>query len=1009
MPIDPYAGLGVEEVEAIDPYAGMGVEAPVSLSAASTEEDPYAGMGVEDAPATESPITPEIRATEGFWNTIESPITMMKKESIPAHLIKYFTTTKEEFDVANASERKDAIHSTPILESMNQQLDRYERRINEGVASPEQIEQFGLLQDAYGDMYQKIEAEYEKGGIDPAEIVGGLIDAFKNDAGGTTAEMLNSLMATPELMLTPVGWEKAAMSAAKLGATKAAQTAAGMTGAGVTAGGVVGLESATADLAETGEVDPVGVAVDTSLGAFFGAATVGTLKGGSKLLGDMAERKLPKQVEAARDMVRERAIELIEDSHLRQMPTEQAVKRAIVETKMSPDVRSKLSGPEELKSEKYFISDEEVAAKGSQLADEMLSWKGKLKTTGKRIAETIDDTLGATTTRLSIIDPSLGHSLKRHDMQQAARIKGWLDIKDEYIDMLDSVPKKKIGTEGLTLRTKAEQLINNGEPEQLRELLIDAKIPDVEGKMNVLTKVYEKMDQDFADAKAAGIKMGGEAGKFYFPRSIKNYEALMQRRGYRKTEVDKALAKFINRKYKAINKNFEPVLPTTLTKDKVSKYLSNQEVTKAFNEYFGGRADASGASTSHVAPRVFDRIASNEMVDYADTVEALNEYIINMSGKIQVGKFFGGKAIVEGDDAVKKSIGEFAAKLYNSGKITNKDQEAVKKLLFARFVESARQTSPTVAALKDIGYIATLANPLSAGTQLGDIGSSFYLTNAADTVTSMGKVLSGKAELNMKEMGLDNIVQEFEHLRPTAKILKKSLAMSGFSAVDRLGKNTILNASLRQYRRMAKDVKGRNDIRDKYRDAFTPKQMNKMLDDLEKGDVMTDDIKYLAWHELSRAQPISMSEMPLHYLRHPNARMFYALKTFTIKQLDAIRRDAYLELKAGKPGKATANLVRHAGILGISNAGVEEVKAWVQGKENPEFDDLVYTTMIRNYGISQWLLEREKPSEAIISLVTPPFLGVIDDITSFIAGSDKRMTSFSGLRKTKAAITGEED
>jgi hypothetical protein len=137
--------------------------------------------------------------------------------------------------------------------------------------------------------------------------------------------------------------------------------------------------------------------------------------------------------------------------------------------------------------------------------------------------------------------------------------------------------------------------------------------------------------------------------------------------------------------------------------------------------------------------------------------------------------------------------------------------------------------------------------------------------------------------------------------------------------------------------------------------------------------------------------------------------MFYALKTFTIKQLDAIRRDAYLELKAGKPGKATANLVRHAGILGISNAGVEEVKAWVQGKENPEFDDLVYTTMIRNYGISQWLLEREKPSEAIISLVTPPFLGVIDDITSFIAGSDKRMTSFSGLRKTKAAITGEED
>ena len=46
--------------------------------------------------------------------------------------------------------------------------------------------------------------------------------------------------------------------------------------------------------------------------------------------------------------------------------------------------------------------------------------------------------------------------------------------------------------------------------------------------------------------------------------------------------------------------------------------------------------------------------------------------------------------------------------------------------------------------------------------------------------------------------------------------------------------------------------------------------------------------------------PINSTEMPLKYLKHPNGRVFYMLKTFTIKQFDVMRRDGIHLMKAMK-------------------------------------------------------------------------------------------------------------
>jgi hypothetical protein len=48
---------------------------------------------------------------------------------------------------------------------------------------------------------------------------------------------------------------------------------------------------------------------------------------------------------------------------------------------------------------------------------------------------------------------------------------------------------------------------------------------------------------------------------------------------------------------------------------------------------------------------------------------------------------------------------------------------------------------------------------------------------------------------------------------------------------------------------------------------------------------MTDDVKMYLFMKLSQVQPLTQSEMPVGYLKNPNLRIFYMLKTFSIRQV----------------------------------------------------------------------------------------------------------------------------
>lgn len=58
------------------------------------------------------------------------------------------------------------------------------------------------------------------------------------------------------------------------------------------------------------------------------------------------------------------------------------------------------------------------------------------------------------------------------------------------------------------------------------------------------------------------------------------------------------------------------------------------------------------------------------------------------------------------------------------------------------------------------------------------------------------------------------------------------------------------------------------------------------------------------FNELAEIQPITLSEMPERYLKHPNGRIMYALKSFTLKQIDVLRKNIVQEWNKGNKIKA---------------------------------------------------------------------------------------------------------
>ena len=262
---------------------------------------------------------------------------------------------------------------------------------------------------------------------------------------------------------------------------------------------------------------------------------------------------------------------------------------------------------------------------------------------------------------------------------------------------------------------------------------------------------------------------------------------------------------------------------------------------------------------------------------------------------------------------------------------------------------------------------------MSALVQLGDVAVSAALKGSWNTLTSL--MLPKRVKLSQV---LDNTIsKEFADPSLFAKALEKSFKVSGFKMVDKLGKETILNAALKSNTKLVRSDKGIKKFREKW-SGIMGDEIDVVIDDLKAGNV-TDNVKFLLFNELSDFQPISLSEFPQGYLEAGKSKVLYMLKSFALKQMDVVRREVIQQYNKGNKKDAALNAFRIGIYLSVSGLTIQQTKQILSGKETANADELpseALWNLLGVYGLSKYTsdkyLARGEISQAVANTLAPP-------------------------------------
>ena len=194
--------------------------------------------------------------------------------------------------------------------------------------------------------------------------------------------------------------------------------------------------------------------------------------------------------------------------------------------------------------------------------------------------------------------------------------------------------------------------------------------------------------------------------------------------------------------------------------------------------------------------------------------------------------------------------------------------------------------------------------------------------------------------------------------------------------MDKLGKESFINGIYSKYEGLAKS--NDSNFIDMLNSVFG-EEADQVLTDLKTG-VISENVKYLLFNELAGIQPITLSEMPELYVTGGNSRVYYALKTFTIKRFDYLRTHAIEQIQAD-PVKGISNLSRMVLFLMLAGASTDWIKDFLLGRKTPPEDYLV-NNMFKVFGLQKWVIyqaRREGLMAAFSRQILPPFK-LIDDI-----------------------------
>lgn len=589
----------------------------------------------------------------------------------------------------------------------------------------------------------------------------------------------------------------------------------------------------------------------------------------------------------------------------------------------------------------------------------------------------IEDLITPVITRIMKLSPKVG--MKAVEMQYQAdtareRINNELRTKVE--NLLPAL--KKAGQ----LENFKELVLNQQHEEALA--LLDSIDPKLTADFKAVTKQLELIHDQ---AKQAGVL--GEGLENYWPRYIKDYKSYKQAMG-----EDEGI-------YKEAIDNAQAARGRPLTNEEKMEVINS--VVQGYGPVKPGRYGPANART-----RTVEAIHPANLKYYVDPFASLFRYVDGMVYAVERAKFLGRHVTSTGD--IEASVGSVIQQEIEDGNMTSDEQREMQDLLTARFIADMRPTPKHIRVLKQIGYTLTLGQFRSVLTQLTDVATTLATHGVMPTLKAVMQQFGSKMGLKpgekrivMEEIGIHDHGEEFKDVGVLARATNAVLKATGFTKVDRFGKETRLNAAWQNFQNAANNPGSPNaqriarEYQEHFDKAFGDGSWDGVLADLRAGR-RTDKVGLLLTLDITKVQPVNMWQMPKDYLTAARGRIFYTMKTFMLKQIDHVRRDMISKMTT--PGQRKDGLRAFGRYMVLFTAfamGTDWLKDELKElgrmffedgyEESPDekkqFGERLTGGLLQTIGLNRWTTRRfgEDPVAAVAELVTPP-LGFVKDIAT---------------------------
>lgn len=584
------------------------------------------------------------------------------------------------------------------------------------------------------------------------------------------------------------------------------------------------------------------------------------------------------------------------------------------------------------------LTDDIYAANRAMPPDN--GFKKTIANAGSQVKKGVDYALGPISTRLKNINPVLKDQLRKFEFNVAKAKKADLDQVKDWVDKTKKMDKGDYKDLDLALK--------NSDKSKIDELVTKY------GMQKEYSKLRTALDKAYERAKEVGYDVGYT--KDYHPRQIADPKGYLE---YMEKGDDWGVIQ------RAIEKK----------ESKLGRQLSLEERAYVANSMVRGypTSQISLSTPGALKSRSADVITGDINRFYKDSNTSLREYIENVNDAVEGRKFFGKGPKGDALANVDESIGSYVDDLIRKGLVKRSQEEEIKDILFSRF--NPGRMNGVLSNIKNAAYIDVMGSISSTLTQLQDFGMSMGKNGFWNTLKA---ALSEKG-ITVESLGLQKHIAQFDDASTMAKAVDKVFTATGLNKLDRLAKETYLNAA---WAKVQGEAKNPSLSFMKKMDLMFGDESDEVIRTIQRGEI-DDNVKLMMFNDLLDVAPVALSEFPEAYLRMGNGKLLYMLKSYTIKQLDVYRNDVFQLIKTD-PTQAAINFTKLTGALVAMGVTADEIKEFVFNKEDVDLSDKVANNVFKLMGFNRYTVDRfgEKGVGGTLKDMLSPPTRLIDNVAT---------------------------